>query len=115
MNENLFTLMWTQQMLLTANLLVKWTMPIGATLIHVSAVCSTAAAMTVMVGISTDTDSVIAAFEAGQSAVPVVKDLGDFSEPHFNAGDILVMTVDFNGDAGTAGTNPCVVLTFLAG
>ena len=115
MKEQLFVLMWTQQMTLTADLLMQWTLPVGCTLIHVSAVVSSNGSTKVAIGDGGNTSQAIAAFAAGVSGTPVEKDTADFTDPHFIAGDVLTVTIDYDGAGGTAGVNPCVVMTFLAG
>jgi len=115
MQEMIFTLCVTYDGTLAANKALYFTMPIGATLIHVSAVQSNAGSATLMIGDTGDTDQAIAAFAIGDSAVPVEKATADFTSPHFVDGDVFKLTLDYDGASGTAADNVNIVCMFLAG
>ena len=103
---------------LSANLTLVWTAYRDLTLLHVSAVQSNAGAATVMIGTTSDTDAYMAETAAGQSKVPVEMDQDDFIDdehPHIPAGTVIEITVDYNGDGGTAADDLTIVLTFSEG
>lgn len=108
---------------LTANLSIKWTAPFGCQLIHVSAVGSNDGDATLAIGDSTDADGFVTAFAIGDSGTPVEKEaLTDFDGalagsqyPHIDDGDIIALTVDYDGSGGTAADDLTIVLTFTEG
>lgn len=80
---------------------------------------SNAGAARLLVGISTDTDSILTDHLMGVSGTPVVKQRADFATTNPTGlladGDILVVTVDHNGNSGTAGQNIVVAIDLLDG
>ena len=104
---------------LTANLTIYINMPIDCHLARVSAVASNDSDATLMIGISTDTDSILAASTIGDSGTPEVFDRDDFAttnpDGELSQGDILVLTVDFDGATGTAAQNLTIDLAFVEG
>jgi hypothetical protein len=108
---------------LAANLSIKWTAPFDCQLVHVSAVGSNANDATLKVGSSADDDGYIAAYAIGDSGTPVEKEaLTDFDGalvgsqyPHIADGTIVVLTLDYDGSAGTAADDVTIVLTFTEG
>ena len=108
---------------LAANLSIKWTAPFDCQLVHVSAVGSNANDATLAVGDSTDADGFITAYAIGDSGTPVEKEaltdfdgaLADSQYPHISNGDIIALTLDYDGAAGTAADDVTIVLTFTEG
>lgn len=104
---------------LTANLDIRINVPNDCHLARVSAVASNDSDATLQIGISTDTDSILAAATIGDSQTPVVKDRDDFAttnpDGELSRGDILVLTVDFDGAAGTAAQDLTIDLAFIEG
>ncbi len=103
---------------LAANHVLEFTAPFDMQLVHAQAQGSNANDATLMLGKSTDTDAYMAATAVGDSDVPVEYDRNDFigtQFPHISKGDIVVITIDFDGAAGTAVANLVVVLTFTEG
>jgi hypothetical protein len=106
-----------------ANANIRWTAPCDCTLIHVSAVGSNDGDATLIVGDSTDTNGYLTAFAIGDSNTPVEKEaVSDFSGdlagsqyPRISDGDVLVLTLDYDGDGGTAADDVTIVLTFAEG
>jgi hypothetical protein len=92
-------------------------LPFGLTVVHVSAVGSNASDATIKVGSSTDDDEVLTASAVGDSGTPAEFDADDFvsAAPHLDKGDVLDVTVDFDGDSGTAVQDLQVVITGLVG
>ena len=104
---------------LTANITATWTAAHDGRIQHLSGVASNDSDATLMLGISTDTNSILDAAVIGDSDVPVEKTRANFATANvtgaFSKGDILVLTVDFDGATGTAAQNLCVVITTLEG
>ena len=108
---------------LAADVNIRWTAPFACQLIHVGAVGSNANDAELTVGTSADTDGYIAAFAIGDSNTPVEKEaltefagaLADSQYPHIADGTILVLTLDHDGDGGTAAADVTIVLTFTEG
>jgi len=103
---------------LAANLDIRFTAPMDCTLLHVSAVASNDSDATLAIGTSDDTDEFLAAAAIGDSQVPVEKTRTDFEGdqyPRIQDGDVVVLTLDFDGAGGTAAQNVTIVLTFAEG
>lgn len=104
---------------LAANVVFYWTVPMDCTIQHVSAVASNDSDATLKIGTSTDDDEFLIACVIGDSNVPVEKtapdDFRETETPHLSRGDILIVTLDFDGAAGTAAQNVSIVLTFEEG
>jgi len=84
---------------------------------HVSAVTTNDSDATVMIGLSTDTDSLMTAQVFGDSGDPAEYGPSNFADAdeQFAKGAIMVVTIDYDGDGGTAGEDPCVVISGLLG
>jgi hypothetical protein len=103
------------------NMVAYWTAPFDCTLLHVSAVASNDSDATLIVGDSGDTDEYLQSTTIGDSAVPTEFDGDDFVDtagsthtkyyPRIAAGTVVVVTVDYDGDSGTAANDLTVVLT----
>lgn len=102
---------------LTANITITWTAPHDGRIKHVSSCASNDSDATLMLGISTDTNSILTAAVIGDSGTPVEKTVSNFASTNptgaFTKGQILVCTVDFDGAAGTAADDLTVVITTL--
>jgi hypothetical protein len=104
---------------LAANMVGRYKLPCGATLVQVDAVASTAAVGTVKIGTASDDDAYLKAFTFGASGVPLTADRGDFDGasntdtaecPHLAAGTELLITIAHNSMI-----NCDCALTFLEG
>jgi len=108
---------------LAANVVIKWTAPFDCQLVHVQAVGSNANDATLKAGTSADDDGYITAFAIGDSGTPVEKEaltdfdgaLADSQYPHITDGTIIVLTLDYDGAAGTAAADVPSVCTFTEG
>jgi hypothetical protein len=103
---------------LAANVTPRYTAPTNCTLLHLSAVASNNSDATLKVGTSSDDDEFLAAAVIGDSGTPVEFDRDDFvggQYPRIDDGDVVVITLDFDGAAGTAAQNVTLVLTFAEG
>lgn len=103
---------------LAANITPKWTSPINCTLIHVSAVASNNSDATLKIGTSADDDIFLVAAVIGDSGTPVEFERSSFvgtQFPRIADGDIIIVTLDFDGAAGTAAANVTIEMTFLEG
>jgi hypothetical protein len=118
MQGNLFAQSFHIPGTLTANLNIRWKVPTDCQLIHVSAGNSAATNGTFILGLSTDDDAYLTTADVGDSNVPNVFTKANFvgtEFPHILAGTIFVITVDYDGAAGTAAANLTLILTFLEG
>ena len=103
---------------LSANITPKWTAEHGMTLLHVSAVASNDSSATLKIGTSADDDAFLAEAAIGDSGTPVEKARADFvggEFPRLAKGDIVVLTLDYDGASGTAAQNVTLALTFAEG
>lgn len=117
MNERVVTYCFNVVGALAANYEWYTKLPFGLTITHVSAVGSNDGDATIKVGVSTDDDSVLTASVVGDSGAPAEYDDADFVSraPHLAKGDILDVTIDYDGDSGTAVKDLQVVITGLVG
>lgn len=92
-------------------------LPFGLTITHVSAVASNNSDATIKVGSTDDDDEVLTASVVGDSGTPAEYDSADFvsAAPHLDDGDILDVTIDYDGESGTAAADLQVVITGLVG
>ncbi len=103
---------------LAANVTPKWTAECGMTLIHVSAVATNDSDATLKIGTPEDDDAYLAACTIGDSGNPVEKGKADFpgaQYPHIAGGDVVLITLDYDGSSGTAAANVTLALTYLEG
>jgi hypothetical protein len=104
---------------LTADLDIRLSVPVDCRLKRVSAVASNDSDATLAIGISTDTDSILTAATIGDSQTPVTKDVSDWATTNptgdLDQGDILVLTVDYDGASGTAAQDLTIDLDFIEG
>ena len=106
---------------LGANANIRWTAPCDCTLLHVSAVSSNDSDALLTVGDSSDTDEYVQSSVIGDSNVPAEFGGDDFYDtdgnqhtlyyPHIAAGTVVVITLDYDGDGGTAVDDFTLVLT----
>ncbi|MFC1879386.1 hypothetical protein ACFLZW_05685 [Chloroflexota bacterium] len=102
---------------LAANDTFEFKMPVPAILYRVSAVASNDSDATIMIGTAADTDAYMAATTIGDSGVPNQLDRDDFIDdqyPHIPADTNVVITLDYDGAAGTAADDFELLVTFLA-
>ena len=107
---------------LSADLDIRFAMPDDATLIHVSACARLAAGAGLQIGTPTDADAYLANATTGTGNVPAEYDFDGFvtyaasrSFPRLSAGDVLVISVDYDyngGDAPAPSVDVTIVLTF---
>jgi hypothetical protein len=104
---------------MTANLNIRLSVPVDCRLMRVSAVTSNDADTTLKIGISTDDDSILAAVAIGDSGTPAVKTPSNWASTNptgrLTQGQILVLTVDYDGAGGTAGDDLTIDLDFIEG
>lgn len=104
---------------LAANLDIRLALPQDCMLVRVSAVAGNDSDATLAIGDSTDTDAILAAAAIGDSGTPAVFDRDSWASAnptgHLQAGDILVLSLNFDGAAGTAAADVTVDLDFLEG
>ena len=110
---------------LTADINIYWTAPFDCQLLHVSAVASNDSDATLQIGDSSDQDEFLASCTIGDSATPVEKDQDDFVDtsgdthnryyPRIADGTVVRVSLDYDGDGGTAAADVPLVLTFTEG
>ena len=108
---------------MSADTTARWTAPMDCTLQHLSLNQSNAGSARVKLGTKSpldDDDVFLSLTTAGVSGTPVelFANLGEFRfgvTPRIKKGDIVVLTVDHDGAAGTAAADLTVVLTFEEG
>jgi hypothetical protein len=103
---------------LSANITIKFTSPVSCTLLHVSAVASNASDATLKIGTSSDDDEFLVAATIGVSGTPKEFDRDDFvgtQYPRIEDGDVVIVTLDYDGSSGTAAQNVTLLLTFAEG
>lgn len=119
MDERTLSVAWTIDGTLAADKAFYWTLPFGATLLHVSAVGSNDGDATLKIGDADDDDGAMEATAIGDSGTPVEFDLDDFVDTdslyHYDAADVFTATLDHDGASGTAVDDLQVVFTFLVG
>jgi len=103
---------------MAANLTIKFKTPEDMTLEHVSSVVTTNGSSTIKIGNSDNDDAYVEEIACGVSGTPAeitrTGFVGD-QYPHISKGTIVIVTIDYDGAAGTAGANLTVVLTFKEG
>ena len=110
---------------LSANLDIRFTAPSGCQLVHVSAVASNDSDATFTIGDNSDADEYLTSSTVGDSQTPAEYDGDDFVDsdgnshncyyPAISDGTVVVITVDYDGDGGTAANDLTLVLTFVEG
>ena len=104
---------------LAANIVATISVPVDCRLVRVSACASNDSDATLIIGESADTDSILASTTIGDSGTPEVFDVDDWASTNelgqLSQGDILVVTVDFDGSGGTAAADLTVDLDFIEG
>ena len=113
------SLCWHIPGTLAANIDIRFTAAFDFVIKEISAVASNDSDATLAVGISTDTDSVLAATTIGDSQVPSVKTRSDWASTNengvINADEVVVLTLDYDGSSGTAAADVTIVMTILEG
>ena len=102
---------------LTANQVIRFTVPFACQILHASAVMSNAGNSLLKLGHSADDDWYLQLTPIGQSNVPAtITAPGGFrfeTIPTIAAGTTVVVTIDFDGPpGGTAGQNVVLVITY---
>lgn len=102
-----------------ANVVITFEAPFDFRFRTISACTSNDSDATLMLGVSGNTDSILTAAVIGDSSVPVEKRRADFASTNptgvITKGEIVVLTVDFDGSAGTAADDLTVLLDILEG
>jgi hypothetical protein len=116
--QNMFQVAFAVTGTLGANFVAVWAAPCDMKLLHVSAVGSNAHTGVLDIGPSTDTDGYLDGETFGVSGTPEEFGLAEFvgaAYPHIAKGTLITLTLDYNGDAGTAVHDFACVLTFAEG
>lgn len=118
MQGNRFTITLHIPGTLSADIAARFTAAFDFTVEHVSAVASNDSDATLKLGTSSDDDEFLTATAIGDSGTPVEFDRDDFvgdQYPRIEDGDVVVITLDYDGAGGTAAQNVTVVLTCAEG
>jgi hypothetical protein len=119
-----WTVNWHFHDTMAANGVMHYKLPCDATLVQVDAVATNDSDATLVLGTDANADAYLVAAVIGDSATYATKDRGDFGGdsghdtaecPHLSKGDVLKMTLDYDGAGGTAAQNADISLTFLEG
>ena len=104
---------------LGANVDIRFTAERDMHLNHISAVASNDSDATLIAGISSDTNSILASATIGDSQTPVEKTKSDWTTTNPTGkiadGDIFVATLDYDGASGTAAQDVTLIFTFTEG
>lgn len=103
---------------LAADIAIVFTAPSDCQLVHTSAVASNDSDATLKIGTTSSDAAYLEAGVIGDSAAPVEKERSGFvgaQFPRISDGDIVKLTLDHDGAAGTAAADVTIVLTFLEG
>lgn len=104
---------------LAANLNIRWTACADGRIKHISAVASNDSDATLIAGDSGDTNEYLASAVIGDSGVPVEFDVDNWASTNptasFKKGDVIVLTLDYDGAGGTAADDATIVVTTLEG
>lgn len=105
---------------LSANLDIRWEAAFDCRLKHISALASNDSDATLAVGGGADgSTAILAAAAIGDSGAAVEFGLADWATTNPTAvlakGDLLKLTLDFDGSSGTAAQDVTIVLTLLDG
>ena len=115
---NVFTIFYYIPGILTVNHVLEFTAPFDCQLIHAQAHGSNANDATLKIGNSSDDDAYMVETTIGDSDVPAEWDRDNFvgtQFPHIADGTVVVLTLDYDGSAGTAVANAQILLTFTQG
>ncbi len=103
---------------LAANHVLEFVAPFDCQLIHAQAHQSNDGSATLKIGTSSDDDAYLAESAIGDSNVPAEWDRDNFvgtQFPHITDGTVVVLTLDYDGAAGTAAQNAQILLTLTQG
>lgn len=103
---------------LGADIAIVFAAPSDCQLVHCSAVASNDSDATLELGTTDDPDAYLTSGVIGDSSVPVEKERADFigaQFPRIQNGDLVQVSLDYDGGSGTAAADATIVLTFLEG
>lgn len=119
MQGNLFVMQLFIEGTLTADVTRRFSLPVGATLIGANAGCDNATSFILDVGTAADADAYIDGETITGAAATTTdlaaSDLVDGAPMHIDAGTEVVITIDYDGGAGTDGAGIHVDLFFREG
>ena len=119
MQGNLFALPIHVPGTLTADVTFRFQAPFDMQLVKVTAGCDNALTFILDIGTAADPDAYLDAVTVtGATATTTEYDRTDFVDdqyPHISDGDEVVVTIDYDGGAGSDSANVSVVLWFYEG
>ncbi|MBN1315461.1 MAG: hypothetical protein JXA42_08335 [Anaerolineales bacterium] len=116
--NNQFTLCFHIAGSLSADLDMRWTAPFDCTIEHISAVASNDSDATLKVGASDDDDKYLEESAIGDSGVPAEFERADFvgdQFPRIQDGDVVVLSLDHDGDSGAAAHDVTIIAALSKG
>jgi hypothetical protein len=119
MQGNLFTINVNGNGQLAADVVYRFALPVGATLIGGSAICDADDSFLLNFGTTADADAYIDDLTVTGSATACTdiapSSLVDGAPMHIAAGTDLIVTIDYDGGAGDDAANAAVCLVFREG
>lgn len=125
MQGNHFDLTYHLHGTLAANATIRWQAPANCHIEHAQAVASNDSDATIKIGTSADDDGFLTATTIGDSGTPAEYELADFDGalltepgkdyPQLSDGDVLLITLDFDGAGGTAAQNVSIAIRLSEG
>ena len=103
---------------LAADITLVFKVPFACQLVKISAVATNDSAATLKAGTTGSTAAYLAEAAIGDSSVPVEFGQANFvggEFPHIPDDTVVQLTLDYNGDGGTAAQNVTIVATFTEG
>jgi hypothetical protein len=104
---------------LGADLDVRVAVARGCRLVAVSAVAGNESAATLAIGVAADRESILAPAPIGGNGAPALFGPGDWAGTNrsgrLRAGEVLVVTLDYDGEGGAAAQDVTVEMGFLEG
>ena len=104
---------------LSANVIAKYTVPSDCRIVHVSSVASNNSDGRFKIGNSSDDDCYLLYSNLGDSGTPAVlsapTDFRNDAYPRISKGEVVVITIDYDGISGTAAQDVTLVLTYQEG
>jgi hypothetical protein len=113
--EKKVCLVFDQAGALSGNWVIDFRLPFAATLIEASFGGSNSNNATLSIGNGSSATAYLTATDFGDSSVPVVKTVSDFTSEFIADDTVMKLTIDYDGAQGTAIADPVILLTFLVG
>lgn len=104
---------------LTANVVARYVAPSDCRIVHVSSVAANASDGRFKIGDDSDDDCHLLYSNLGDSGVPAElsqpTDFRNDTYPRISKGDVVLITIDYDGISGTAAQDVTLVITYQEG